>query len=264
MGGSHSHRATSSSIAAPPPTSSRRHRVGAAEQLVVLGAFVLAVVSTPVRAVWAFAAYGLILLVVLRWARVPLRTAARRTAIEAPFVLFALALPFIGTGPRTDVLGVSVSVAGSWAAWGLVARATCCVLAAVVVSSTTPVADLLEGFDRLRVPRTLTSIASFMVRYLDVVGAELRRLQIARISRGDDPRWFWQGRAVAATAAALAIRSFERGERVQWAMTSRGFDGTFPDTSTRRTPLRWWPAVLPALVAWGIAFAAIVDHWGSA
>ena len=150
----------------------------------------------------------------------------------------------------------------------IIAKATLGTAATVVLAWSTPVADLLAGFDRLHVPRALTAIAGFMVRYLDVVAGELHRLQIARVSRGDDPRWLWQARAVATTAGATFIRSFERGERVHHAMLARGFTGTFPTTTTgsrrgepavsdrRRTG--WLPAVAWPAAAWVIAAVALV------
>ena len=149
-------------------------------------------------------------------------------AVELPFVAFALALPLVASGPRHQVLGLSLSIAGSWAAWNILAKASLGVAVSVVLAWSTPVAGILEGLDRLRVPRALTAIAGFMVRYLDVIMGELHRLEIARVSRGDDPRWAWQGKAVAATAGSLFVRCFERGERVHRAMLSRGFDGRFP------------------------------------
>lgn len=220
--------------------------------------------STPARAIWAFAVFLSILAVGLARCGVSGRRVRRASLVEAPFLVFAVALAFIGSGPRTAVLGVSISVEGAWAGWALIVKGTCGVLAATLLAATTPVADVLEGLDRLRVPRPLTAIAAFMLRYLEVTTAELARLQVARISRGDDPRWFWQGRAVAATAAALAVRSFERGERVQWAMQARGFTGTFPDTELRRTPMKWWPTMAVPLFAWVVAVAALlVERYGS-
>ena len=104
-------------------------------------------------------------------------------------------------------------------------------------------------------------IASLMVRYLDVVHGELRRLQVARVSRADDPRWLWQSKAVAATAGTLFIRSFERGERVHQAMLSRGFDGHLPvlarPASAPPAPPVWPVALLPSAAA-VVALAAIV------
>ena len=59
-----------------------------------------------------------------------------------------------------------------------------------------------------------------------MVTDELRRMKVARESRGfsaRDPR-HWP--VVARSAGALFIRSFERGERVHLAMISRGYDAS--------------------------------------
>lgn len=231
-------------------------RLDASVKLVCLVGFVVAVVCTPPAAFPAFAAYAAMVVACAALARVPMRVLARRMVVETPFVLFAIALPIIGTGPRTEALGVPVSVAGAWAAWAILAKATLGVAASVVLAWSTPVADLLGGLERLRCPRVLVAIAGFMVRYLDVVAGELHRLQIARISRGDDPRWLWQGRAVAATAGTMFVRSFERGERIQRSMVSRGFTGTFPRTAPTGTVVRWFPALVVPIAAGGVAVAA--------
>ena len=78
----------------------------------------------------------------------------------------------------------------------------------------------------------LTQIATFMLRYLDVLVGEARRMRVARISRGDDPRFLWQVRGFAAGVGALFLRAFERGERVYLAMMSRGYRGGCPPRGT--------------------------------
>jgi cobalt/nickel transport system permease protein len=203
-------------------------------KLLALVSFVVAVVATPSRALWAVAALAGVAVTAVVVARLPVRVLARRLVIEVPFLVFALALPLVGRSPRVELpgllrIGPTVSVAGSWAAWGIVSKALLAGAVAVVLAWSTPVADVLQGLERLRVPRVITAIAGFMVRYADVVSDELDRLQMARVSRGDDPRWWWQGRAVAATVGATFVRSFERGERVQRAMLARGWSGSMPE-----------------------------------
>jgi cobalt/nickel transport system permease protein len=203
--------------------------------------------------------------IVARAAGLPLPTLARRLLIEAPFVAFALFLPLVGEAPRTDVpgLGLSLSEPGLWAAWNVLVKGTLGVAATVLLASTTSVAELLYGLDRLRVPRAFTTIAGFMVRYGEVISGEARRMRVARLSRGHDPRWIWQARAVASTAGTLFIRSYERGERIHVAMLSRGFTGERPPSSSgaathlgRQPP---WPvaAVVPAVAAVAAAAALV-------
>ena len=100
-------------------------------------------------------------------------------------------------------------------------------------------------------PPVVVAISGFMVRYGDVVTGEMRRMRIAQQSRGYDGRWIWQARAVAASAGALFVRSYERGERVHLAMLSRGYDGAMPPSGRPAATARQWCAalVIPAAAA---------------
>jgi cobalt/nickel transport system permease protein len=233
------------------PGDSVVHRLPPHVKVAATLAFVFAVVATSRTAFWAFALDALFVIAAARLAEVPLRLLARRLVIEAPFVAFAVFLPLVGEAPHTDALGVSLSVPGLWAAWNILVKGTLGVAATVLLASTTSVSELLVGLDRLHVPRAFTAIAGFMVRYGEVIAGEARRMRIARLSRGHDPRWIWQGRAVAASAGALFIRSYERGERIHVAMLSRGFTGELPSAAGDGAETRQWitASILPALAA---------------
>jgi cobalt/nickel transport system permease protein len=202
------------------------HRAPAHLKVAGLVAFMLVVVATPVTWVPAFVAYAAALAVLVALSGVPVLYLARRMVVETPVLVFALLLPFVAVGPEVDVLGLSLSRPGLVAAGGLLVKATLGVLASLLLAATTEPRALLAGLERLRVPTQLVQIMGFMVRYLDVVTDELRRMKVARESRGfsaRDPRhWPVLGRS----AGALFIRSFERGERVHLAMISRGHDGS--------------------------------------
>ena len=222
------------------------HRLAAECKVAATILFVFAVVATRREAVWAFGIHFAVVVAAIAVARLRPVIVLRRLAIEVPFVAFALLLPFFGGED------------GEWAAWNILAKATLGVLAAVVLSATTPVADLLRGMERLRVPRAFTSIAGFMVRYADVISGELQRMRVARLSRCYDPRWIWQAKAIAATAGTLFVRSYERGERVYLAMLSRNYTGTLPSVRGRAASAGEWAgslvvptlAGLVALAAW--------------
>lgn len=244
--------------------SSPVHRLAAEQKLVGTLVFVLAVVATPREAFWAFGVAAALVGAAVALARLPAGLVARRCTVEVPFLLFALAMPVLGTGARVDLLGLSLSQEGLWSAWAIVAKGTLGVAASVVLAATTRVPDLLGALRRLRVPVAFVAIAGFMVRYLDVLVGDLRRLQVARTSRGDDPRWLWQAGAMAATAGALFVRTYERGERVHQAMLARGFDGSFPAggpvvTATPERGGARWPVALalPALAVLAMAVAHV-------
>ena len=204
------------------------HRAPAHLKVVALVAFMLAVVATPIDRYAVFAGWAVVLLGVVAMSQVPPTYLARRMVVEVPFVVFALLLPFIATGPRTDLLGLAVSETGLVAAAGLLMKGTLGVLAALTLAATTEPDDVLRGLQRLRVPDPLVQIMGFMVRYLDVVTGEMGRMLTAMRSRGYDPRSPRHWPVLARALGALFIRSYERGERVHLAMLSRGYTGTLP------------------------------------
>ncbi|HTW15573.1 MAG TPA: cobalt ECF transporter T component CbiQ [Nocardioides sp.] len=205
------------------------HRAPAHVKLLVLLGFVLTVVATPREWYAAYAVFLVVLLGVIAVARVPYGYLAKRMVVEVPFVVFAVLMPFVATGPRTEVLGVSVSEAGLLAAWALLAKGTLGVLASLTLAATTEPTAVLAGLQRLRMPELLVQIMGFMIRYLDVVTSEMGRMMTSMRSRGCEPRSPRHWPALARSLGALFIRSYERGERVHLAMVSRGYTGRLPE-----------------------------------
>ena len=200
------------------------HRAPAHLKILALVGFMLAVVATPREWYAAFAVPLVVLLVVIAVSRVPAGYLAKRMVVEVPFVVFAALMPFVASGPRVDVLGLSLSEAGLLGAWGLLVKGSLGVLASLTLAATTEPADVLRGLERLRMPSLIVQIMGFMIRYLDVVTGELGRMTTAMRSRGCDPRSPRHWPALARALGALFVRSYERGERVHLAMLSRGHD----------------------------------------
>lgn len=204
------------------------HRAPAHVKILVLLGFMVAVVATPRDWYPLYAAYFLAIVVVVAISRVPPTYLLKRSVVELPFLLFAVLLPFVATGPTTEVLGVSVSQHGLEAGVALLVKGTLGVLASLTLAATTEPQDLLAGLERLHLPSQLVQIMAFMVRYLDVVTGEMQRMKVARESRGFDARNPKHWPVLARSAGALFIRSYERGERVHLAMLSRGYTGKVP------------------------------------
>lgn len=212
---------------------SRVHRAPAHLKLLALLGFMLVVVATPRTWYAAFAVEALVLLGVVLASRVPLTYLLPRMVVEVPFAVFAVLVPFISHGPRTEVLGVTVSEPGLVAAIALLLKGTLGVLASLTLAATTEPQDVLRGLERLRMPEQIVQIMGFMIRYLDVVTDELSRMMTALRSRGCDPRSPRHWPVLARSLGALFIRSYERGERVHLAMLSRGYDGRLPSVEKK-------------------------------
>ena len=234
------------------------HRLAPECKLAATVLFIFAVVATPKEAIWAFALDALIIVTIALLARVPLGRLARRLVIELPFLAFAVFLPFVGRGPYVEVGFLTLSEAGLWGAWNIVVKGTIGVAASCLLTATTPVPELLRALERLRVPRPIVGIASFMVRYGEVLAGDVRRMRIARLSRADDPRWLWQVAGVARTAGALFVRSYERGERVYVAMLARGYGFAPAIAEGASSDRQSWAKALIAPAAAGVICAVAV------
>ncbi|HYQ67900.1 energy-coupling factor transporter transmembrane component T [Actinophytocola sp.] len=228
------------------PADSPVHRLPAQVKIVAALLTVLCVVATPRTEFWAFGVYLVMVVAVGRIARVPAGHFARRAFIEIPFVLVAILMPLLG------------GAAGALAGWNILAKGTLGVLTSLTLAATTTPRDLIVGLQRLRTPAALTTIATLMLRYLDVIAGEARRMRLARISRGHDPRFLWQVGATARGIGALFIRSYERGERVHLAMLSRGWTGAMPDRGTAARPATWLAGLTPVLATAAVLGTAVL------
>lgn len=208
--------------------SSPLHLAAGQVKIVGLLIFMLVVVATPGHWYAAFAGYAMLLGLAGVISRVPPTYLLPRMVVEVPVFVFAALLPFVALGPRTEILGLTVSAPGLVAAGTLLIKVTLGVVGGLLLAATTTPHDIVAGLERLRLPNTLVLILSFMVRYLELVGNDLRRQHIALVSRGFSARDPRQWPVLAKAVGALFIRSYERGERVHLAMLARGYPGTMP------------------------------------
>lgn len=234
------------------------HRLPSEVKIVAAFLGVACVVATPREAFAVFGGYLLLLASIWVLAGIPLGWIARRSLIEAPFVVLAVLLPFTGGDPHVTWLGMTLSEPGLLAAWNILIKGTLGVLTSLTLAATTPLRELLLGMQRLHAPSLVVTIATLMLRYVDVIAGEARRMRLARISRGHDPRFLWQAGATARGVGSLFIRSYERGERVHLAMLARGWTGDMPRLSDAVTTRRHWAMGLTPVA---VALALAVTGW---
>ena len=234
------------------------HRLPPEVKIVAAILLTVAMVVTPREAFAAFGVYAGLIAVVAAVSATPAGWLLRRSTIELPFVIFAAVLPFTGEATHTVVAGLALSVDGLYAGWNIVVKGTLGVLVSLLLAATTAPRDLIAGLERLRCPQIIVQIATFMLRYLAVLVEEQRRMRVARLSRGYDPRFLWQVRALASGIGALFLRAYERGERVYVAMLSRGYSGRLPATGRPRASAAQWlvglliPAAATGVTLWSL------------
>jgi cobalt/nickel transport system permease protein len=221
-------------------------------QLKIIAAltFIVVVVSTPVTRWAAFIAYFLWLLTVVAIAKIPYALLFKRSLIEIPFVFFAILMPFFGSGEKVQIGPFDLYREGLIAGSGIVVKGTLGVMTAIILSTSTTAREILRGLERLRLPVLIVQIASFMLRYVNVVNDEMERMKVARESRGFEATGIKHWKVLATAAGALFIRSYERGERVHLSMLSRGYEGVLPhDEPPKVQATVWITAMMYPLVA---------------
>jgi cobalt/nickel transport system permease protein len=228
----------------------------------LVGALLFILVASLLPA-GAWLAYGLLFaatLVVAALTGLGTGFALRRSFVALPFALAAITLPFTVPGETLGTLGpLTVSVEGTVRLFSILLKSWVSVQAAILMAFTTPFHDLLWGMRALRLPAALVSVVSFMYRYLFVLADEALRLTRARAARSGVAAGArgggsvaWRGRVAGGLVGNLALRAFERSERIHDAMLARGFQGELRTLEAPVMTARDWNA----LVVW-VTFLAM-------
>jgi cobalt/nickel transport system permease protein len=221
--------------------------------------FIVVAVSTDITNWPAFVAYFVIIITITQIAKLPIITVFKRSLIEVPFVLFALLMPFFGTGEVVEIGSLNLYVDGLLAGASIVVKGTLGILVAINLSATTTAREILNGLEILKMPTPMVQIASFMLRYVNVVNDEMLRMAVARASRGFEATGVKQWPVLATAAGALFIRSYERGERVHLAMIARGYQGELPRTEKINNSVRYW--VIGLAVPFIALIISLLSRW---
>jgi len=207
------------------------HRIDPRVKIITLLAFIFFVIFTPITAFIKFYFYFLVIFSIILISRVPLTFIFKRSLVVVPFVLLvALFAPFLKEGEvlasiSPGIIDLAVTYSGILVFLNVLMKSWLSVLAMVTLTTTTKSPELLKGFEKLKMPKVMVMIISFMYRYLFVLVEEVMVMKRARDSRCFNISRIGHIKSIGSIIAVLFIRSYERGERVYYAMLSRGFNG---------------------------------------
>ena len=148
------------------------HSLPSHAKIVAALLFILVCVSTPINRWQAFVGYFVVLFITVAAAKIPFTLLFKRALIEIPFIFFALLMPFFGTGERFEVGPLNLYREGLLAGAGIFIKGTLGVITAIILSTSTTAREILRGLERLKLPTLMVQIASFMLRYVNVVNDE--------------------------------------------------------------------------------------------
>jgi cobalt/nickel transport system permease protein len=186
------------------------HRLPAGVKLAAALLLVIIAVLWPAKHLPLMAVPAGFLVVVAALSRIPPLFLLRRLLLLEPLVLgVCLLAVFQPGGPHLVLL--------------LIVRCTLCLLTMILLSNTTPFAELLRLLKACRMPGLLITTLMLMYRYLFVLADEAQRMKRARMSRTFVPKRGREWRTLATIVSQLFVRASERAERVYSAMCARGW-----------------------------------------
>ena len=197
-------------------------RLAPEAKVVGLVGFLLVTAVTPAHRPAVLAGQGAVASAVAVVAAVEPRALVRRLVLDVPLLVLAVTYAFAGHGPRTAVLGVSLSSPGLQVGLAVLAKATIGIVAVSALAATTPIDEVVAGLRRLGAPGWFCDLVGLSARQAAVVGDDLERLRLAaavRCGRGGR-RTRWSG--VARALGASFVRAAERVDRLQLAAQARG------------------------------------------
>lgn len=157
------------------------------------------------------------------------RTLRRVIAMDLFMLTLICILPFTTPGDvMFRVFGLAASWQGLSHALLITIKANAVLLVLFSLVATMSASTLGHALAHLKVPDKLVHLMLFMVRYLDVISQEykkMRRAMQARafVLRTNQHTW----KSIGYLFGMLLIRSVERAERISAAMKCRGFCGRY-------------------------------------
>jgi cobalt/nickel transport system permease protein len=201
---------------------------GRVKLIILLFIIVYAVYTTDL---FVLAIMEVYLIVMLFVSHLSFKESFKRVLFILPFGgAIALFQPFILTGTiiYTGPLGLHITYQGLMFGVLLMSRLVVSLTSIVILSSLSPMQEVVNSFRRLGMPREFAMIFSLFIRYLFMFYDELYKILNAQKSRNFDifnkkTTYMWRMKQLAYTIAMMFLRSYERGETVYFSMLSRGY-----------------------------------------
>lgn len=198
-------------------------------RILTIVAAVLIVTSTPMGVLWPFTSYLVLCFLLILMSRASGFYLLWRCLAASPFILLAAGLFAFQAGLTVDGRPAGLPLAASVALKGYTAA-----LLLAFLTATTALSDLLWGLRHLKAPESLNVILGMMYRYVGVLTEEYTRLERARDSRTVRPLGKLRFHVYGRQLGSLILRSWDRADHIHAAMVSRGYDGGWPVTISRR------------------------------
>jgi cobalt ABC transporter, permease protein CbiQ len=186
------------------------HRISAAQKMLDAVCIIAAIITVPIHFAWFFIFLVAVLMTIAVMSNIPKLFLLKRLLFLEPFVAgVAILALFHENG------GIVFAT--------IVIRSTLSLVTILLLTNTTPFAEMLQVLKKYHVSPTFITILALLYRYLFVLVDEMERMQRARLSRSFGKNNLRVWKMLSIVIGQLFIRSSERAERIYAAMCARGW-----------------------------------------
>ncbi len=190
------------------------HKLSASLKIIITFFSMIALTIAPTKIIiYSDSAFLIFILVCIYISKVPLLHIIKRALIILPFIIFMVLMNVFF---RQDGLKVIVLI---------LFRALLSILFLLLLVSVTKFSDILKTLSKWHFPKILIIILSFMYRYFFILIDELEKMnQAMKMRMSKNNNWEYL-KIFSHIISILFIRSYERAEKVYYAMLMQGFEG---------------------------------------
>ncbi|HWQ67890.1 MAG TPA: cobalt ECF transporter T component CbiQ [Methanospirillum sp.] len=226
------------------------HDLDARVKLIIVFLMIILVVAYPLKPSVIYLAIPLSIILAFLWflSGLSVRTYVARLFSTLPFGLFIIIFQIFFTNSHYEVftpvvLPVPVTIYYESVEFAgiLLIKFILCISAILLLSSTTPVQEMLKGGRRLGLPAIMALSLGMMIRYLYLFADMFMQIQHALRGRNFDPfnrnlPYQYRIRTLGYSMGIIFLRAYEQGERTYTAMLCRGY-GTQMFDHLQKKPL---------------------------
>ena len=188
------------------------------------------IVNLPIFSLLIAFLIAIILIVI---ARVPIKFYLKFISVPFTFTLITCIIMafFFGSGGvifETGILGIVVRADALALAILTFSRTLACFSALGFLAMTTPIAEILNRLDKIKVPKIFIEIALLMYTVIFVFLDQVKVMTHAQQTRMGYNGVKNSYRSLGLLAANLFLRSLDKSEQLQFALDSRGYSGELP------------------------------------
>ena len=209
------------------------HRLHPRAKILITFAYIVIVVSFNRYDVLGVVPFFIYTALACALADLPLMTLHKRFLIALPFCTFAGLTNFFLDRDIAFAIGGAGITFGLLSLIAIILRTYLCVMAVFILIAPTPFSSLTRELRRLRVPQIFITLIEMIYRYIGVLIDEAASMTTAYKLRSVASKGIAM-KDMGPFVGQLALRSFDRGERVYSAMACRCFGGELPE----RAPLK--------------------------